>query len=486
MKRKFLIIIAAVLMIASAYPVYTFADETDTNEETDGFDDEWDESSDTGSISGQQGLPSWYPEDISDFESFHDDAAPRVVDDADIFSDEDEAQMEQRLYEIRSEINKDIVIYTDVSLYGMEQSVLAADFFDFNGYGCGDDHEGVCLFICMDPNDRGWWAACTGPETMKLYTEEFANDMDDVLYEYMAAGDYAGGVKDWIENFRTLYVKGRPFSPDWLPSPGEETERFHSKDAPRIDDQVGVLNDTEIKNLSAQAKDIADKYGIDAVIHISKSTYGMDIAEYAEKYFRYNGYGLGNDYSGILLTVVFNKGDRNYAMNASKNIYTSGAGADKLSDVNFNRLDGIAENKVRLATVGEEYEGLSYWLSQVEHMERTGRVKRSTGYWVWIAIFSSGCGAVFGGAKLKGAKKRMAVPALKESADAYLIANSLKVTGNDRFLNSHTERRYNPVKTTDDSSSSGSSSGRSSGRSSYSSSYSGSSGTTHSGSGRKF
>ncbi|MCR5356485.1 MAG: TPM domain-containing protein [Lachnospiraceae bacterium] len=471
-------------MLGFVYPSYTFADETDPVEEED-YTEYESEEEDAGSetVSGQAELPAWYPEDVSAFVAFHDDSAPRVVDDADIFSDEDEAQMEQRLCEIRSEIDKDIVIYTDVSLYGMDQSILAADFYDFNGYGCGDDYEGVCLSICMDPNDRGWWAACSGPETMKLYTEDYANDLDDALYEYMAAGDYAGGVKDWIENFRTLYVKGRPFAPDWLPNPGEEPERFHDPSAPRIDDRMGLLTDSELKSLSAQASNIAEKYGTDAVIHINTSLYGMDIAEYSEKYFKYNGYGLGDDYNGILLTMIYRRGDRNSSANISDYMYISGPGPDKLTDVNQERLNGIAENKVRLASTGSEAAGMSYWLSQIDHMERTGRVSRSTGYWIWIVIFSSGCGAIFGAVKLKGAKKRMAVPALKESADAYLVANSLKISGKDRFLNSHTERRYNPVKTTDDSSSS---SGRSSGRSSYSSSYSGSSGRTHSGSGRKF
>ncbi|MBR5406896.1 MAG: TPM domain-containing protein [Lachnospiraceae bacterium] len=481
MKKRWMIITAAALMLGLSYPSYAYADETDIFDEENSMEDD---SEDTGVVSGTQELPAWYPGDVSAFVPFHDDNARRVVDDAGIIPDEDEARIEQRLNEIRSGIDKDLVIYTDVSSYGMEQSVLAADFFDFNGYGCGSEYEGACLFVCMDPNDRGWWVACTGSETRRLYTEEFANDMDDALYEYMAAGDYAAGIEDWIENFNTLYIKGRPFAPDWLPDQGEEPERTHNAENPRIDDRAGILTDAEIKSLTDQAEAITDKYGIDVVIHTSNSAYGMDISEYAEKYYRYNGYGLGDDYDGILLTMVYNKGDTS-SINTFYYNYFSGAGYDRLTDTNHDRLNSIADNKVRLATSGSEAAGMSYWLSQVEHMERTGRVSRSVGYWIWITIFGSGCGAAMGAGKLKGAKKKMAVPALKESADAYLVANSLKITGKDRFINSRTERRYRPVKTTSDSSSSGSS-GRSSGRSSYSSSYSGSSGRTHSGSGRKF
>lgn len=179
-------------------------------------------------------MPSWYPADPANFSFYQDEEAPRVVDAADILSDADEERLEARIRELRRELVKDIVIYTDVSTYGLERSVLAADFYDFNGYGCGEGREGVCLFICMDPADRDWWVCCTGPVTMELYTESAANLLDDALYDYMAAGDYAAGVSDWVENIRTLYRKGIPFAPDWYPDQGTEFARFHDAAAPRV------------------------------------------------------------------------------------------------------------------------------------------------------------------------------------------------------------------------------------------------------------
>ena len=35
---------------------------------------------------------------------------------------------------MREELGKDIVVFTDVSTYGLGQDVYAGDFFDFNGY----------------------------------------------------------------------------------------------------------------------------------------------------------------------------------------------------------------------------------------------------------------------------------------------------------------------------------------------------------------
>ena len=114
---------------------------------------------------GDPALPAWYPKDPLSFPFYHDEKAPRVIDIADIFSGEEEQQMEARLAELRTSLGKDIVILADVSTYGLSRSVYAADFYDFNGYGIGPDREGVCLMICMEPGNRGWWCCCTGPVT---------------------------------------------------------------------------------------------------------------------------------------------------------------------------------------------------------------------------------------------------------------------------------------------------------------------------------
>ena len=116
-------------------------------------------------------------------------------------------------------------------------------------------------------------------------------------------------------------------------------------------------------------------------------------------------------------------------------------------------------------------------------MEKTGRVPRTGGYWGWIAVLGAIVGAIFGGITLGAAKSKMAVPRVKQTAIDYLERDSLRINRvQDQYLNTTTTRKYSPV----ERSSGGGSSGGGGGRSSYSSSYSGSSGTSHSGSGRSF
>ncbi len=417
-------------------------------------------------------LPAWYPDDVESFEFYSDPDAPRVVDDADIFSDEEEAALEARLAELRGELQKDIVIFTDSTTYGFTHAVYAADFYDFNGYGIGPEREGVCLMICMDPSDRGWWCCCTGPETMGLYTEKIANQIDDLLYEYMVEGDYYEGVADWMENFRRLYVSGSPLTPDWL-MPGAEP-RSPDPAADRVIDEIGLLNEEEIAALERSAREISERTGADIAVYTTKSTCGRDPQAFAAAYYDFMGYGGEN--GGVLLLIE--RASSFYDPEVHVTAY--GAAAEKLTKTNEDRLTDRCESTLQSSAC---YEAASQWLDQTEHMLRTGRAPRSLGSWEFSACLALGLGLVFGGGTLRAAKKTMPVIRSRKSAGEYLVGLPLVENTDDTFLRTDTFRVYDPIK--EESSDSGSSSG-SSGRSSYSSSYSGSSGASHSGSGRSF
>lgn len=165
-------------------------------------------------------LPDWYPADVNAFSFFSDPSADRVVDRADIFSDNQESLMRRRIAEISAQYGKDVVIYTDNSAYGMPQNMLAADYYDFNGYGIGTARDGLCLFICMDPLDRGWQTVATGG-VMDVYTEPNANIMDNALYNYLASARYGEGVLDWLDSVEVLYRDGTLIKP---PSFGQRVQ----------------------------------------------------------------------------------------------------------------------------------------------------------------------------------------------------------------------------------------------------------------------
>lgn len=169
------------------------------------------------SVAPVQGVakPDWYPADVTAFTDFHNDASvSRVVDNADLFTPQQEAEMAAKIAEIQQTYNYDFVVYTDDSSYGLDRGVWAADFYQFNGYGYGDDYSGGVLFICMEPGNRGWWTAARGGYR-NLFTEENCKAIDDRLEPYMhkgADGDemaYGEGVLGYLDDTSELMRTGK-------------------------------------------------------------------------------------------------------------------------------------------------------------------------------------------------------------------------------------------------------------------------------------
>lgn len=161
-------------------------------------------------------LPSWYPSDTSGFTDFHGSNLPRVVDDADIFSDMDEARLTEKVNALIAKFGNryDLVIFTDVSNYGigrgMEASdgVYPADFYQFNGYGKGDNYSGSVIFICMEPGNRYWWSAARG-DSRAYFTRDNVNALDDGIEPYMLDGDYYGAMVQYLTLLDEIYSTGK-------------------------------------------------------------------------------------------------------------------------------------------------------------------------------------------------------------------------------------------------------------------------------------
>jgi len=74
-------------------------------------------------------------------------------------------------------------------------------------------------------------------------------------------------------------------------------------DTNNVIDHLGSLTDNEMEYLQSEIDNIRDQLQLDAVIVITDDTGGKSSMAYADDYYDYNGYGVGSDYSGLLLLV---------------------------------------------------------------------------------------------------------------------------------------------------------------------------------------
>ena len=75
----------------------------------------------------------------------------------------------------------------------------------------------------------------------------------------------------------------------------------------RLVDYAGLLNDSESSELETKLDQISENYDCDVAIVTEESIGGEDIPAYADDFFDYNDYGMGEDNSGILLLVAMSE-----------------------------------------------------------------------------------------------------------------------------------------------------------------------------------
>ena len=414
-------------------------------------------------------LPSWYPLDRDSWVwTPAPDGASRVIDEAELFSDDEEALLKQRIAETTAAYNADIVVVTVPSTGSFSHMDYADDYYDYNGFGVGPEHDGFLLLICMDSSHRGGWCTVTGTRPRKLYTEENANALDDVLYDFLGSAEYFEGVYDWVENIGTLLDKGIPFAPEWYPSANENHEREHDANAPRIVDEVKALTAEQLEKLEQKRRAISEKYGVDIVIDIPNGTYGLGRSNYKDAFYKFNGYGYGENYDGIMLTLF---GSERPVMS----VY--GNPSDKLTERNIELLEDGSNVK---NLVEDKYGAIDRWLNYLDKTLKTGRVPRTPGVWTIRSLVAAAISAIFSHANVSSAKKTMKTVRKAYDANEHLVPGTLAVERlEDRFTHDTVSKVYSPVNR-------GSSSSGGGGHSSYSGGHSSSSGSSHSGSGRSF
>lgn len=73
---------------------------------------------------------------------------------------------------------------------------------------------------------------------------------------------------------------------------------------PRLVDDADILTDSEEKELNQQLDTVSEEQECDVIIVTVDSLNGKTVEEYADDYYDDNGYGYGENDSGILFLVA--------------------------------------------------------------------------------------------------------------------------------------------------------------------------------------
>lgn len=142
---------------------------------------------------------------------------PRLVDAAGLLTEEQAERLTEKLDEISERQNFDVIIVTVDSLEGCTATQFADDTFDYNGFGTGDNHDGILLLISMEERD---WAISTHGYGITVFTDAGQEYMVDNFIGHISNGDYYEGFDkfaDLADQLITQAKTGVPYDINNLP-----------------------------------------------------------------------------------------------------------------------------------------------------------------------------------------------------------------------------------------------------------------------------
>lgn len=142
----------------------------------------------------------------------------RIVDWADLLSDDEEQELSDMLDEISERQQLDVLIVTLESLEGEDIVAYADDFYDYNDYGLGEGKDGIIFLLSMEERD---WCISTSGYGVTAFTDAGQEYMTDQFVPYLSDGDYAEAFRIFAkqcDDYITQARAGAPYDVDNIPT----------------------------------------------------------------------------------------------------------------------------------------------------------------------------------------------------------------------------------------------------------------------------
>ena len=149
-----------------------------------------------------------------------------LFDEPDLMTDAQEASLAAKLERISEQYQMEVVVAAFETIDGASPMEYADDYYDYNGYGYGENRDGLILIVVMDSRD--WWISTRG-SAITAFTDAGIEYIGDQIVPYMSADDFAGAFNafaDQCSMFMAQAATGDPYDVHNLPQPPKEPFQF--------------------------------------------------------------------------------------------------------------------------------------------------------------------------------------------------------------------------------------------------------------------
>ena len=138
-------------------------------------------------------------------------AKDRLADNAGLLSPSQASELREKLDRVSETYNFDLVIVTETDIGNTRPMNYADDFFDYNGYGFGEDFDG-CLFLQVTESRDYWFSTCgRGIDMVNATAYE---ELDSNVLKNLKKDEYYKAYLtfvDTMEVFLKLDAKGQSY-----------------------------------------------------------------------------------------------------------------------------------------------------------------------------------------------------------------------------------------------------------------------------------
>ena len=143
---------------------------------------------------------------------------PLLVDEAGLLSEEERSTLINKLEEISQRQKNEVAVVTVNSLEGKTAEAYADDYYDYNGYGYGENDDGLLLLVSM--GEREWAVTTYGYCHTVAFTDAGLDYISSEFRRKLSSGEYAKAFDcfaDLCDDFLTQVATGEPYDVDNMP-----------------------------------------------------------------------------------------------------------------------------------------------------------------------------------------------------------------------------------------------------------------------------
>ena len=140
-----------------------------------------------------------------------------LFDEPDLLTDSEENELIAKLENICAQKQMEVVVAAFETIGDYTPMEYADDFYDYNGYGYGENRDGLILIIVMDTSD--WWISTRG-SAITAFTDAGIEYIGEQIVPYMSDGDFCGAFHEFADQcsaFIAQYETGDPYDTHNLP-----------------------------------------------------------------------------------------------------------------------------------------------------------------------------------------------------------------------------------------------------------------------------